>query len=411
MRTLIYFGTVHEKIYRGGWEENIIFPTNFNTRPPHPEIPSEQMFTEARAQEYVRAIGRWAIDCKPQLFYTRPELDAGWEAYNRMLTGADTLNYTYIDFSSLEASMKSFKNLKNLFLITNRGYFYDIDGGRTVRKPARRADLIGDGDNLLNITASETEKLSTRQSSSILQAICTALPKLRDLRFYEIPWSVIGAYFGRATALGAFSDLKTLELAITDFSNYLMPETTDLGVTQNLLGQTLQSVPGLEVLLLQFSRHNFPSGEDTRLRHECERILWSQIFGNNTWPQLKNLSIFVADMEPGFVDFFSRHPKLKSITIGDPYLVVEEDDTCFNKDDAWFKIFHRMKRILEANQLERVDMRGKFEWGVELKYLLVENGSDGLTEFTPGDGEWSIGEELIENWFKNNASSPFPERD
>jgi len=109
------------------------------------------------------------------------------------------------------------------------------------------------------------------------------LHRSAKIRFYKIPWSVVGAYFGSAIALGAFTHLKTLELSVTDFTNFLTSETTDIGETQNLLGQALQSVTELRSLLLNFTQHDFPSGENTRVRYEyeCDRILWSRIFGNN----------------------------------------------------------------------------------------------------------------------------------
>jgi len=155
VRTLVYHGIVREKIQRYRWEENIIFPT-CSQKPPHPEIPSEQMFTEARAEKYAREVNVWAKNCRPVPFYDRAELDAGWKAYNHMLTGAKVLKYIYAEISSIAASVNGLKNLKTLILVTNRGSFFDID----IKKPARRADLIGNDDDLLNTPACQTEKLS-----------------------------------------------------------------------------------------------------------------------------------------------------------------------------------------------------------------------------------------------------------
>lgn len=72
-----------------------------------------------RSQSYVRKFTEWANNSTLSKFYTRTEVDDGFEAYRELVNESKTIEHTGIDFVTLTLSMRQMPNLKKIIFRRN----------------------------------------------------------------------------------------------------------------------------------------------------------------------------------------------------------------------------------------------------------------------------------------------------
>jgi len=177
-------------------------------RPQVPRLPDGGLLTESLAHQYAHKLLHWIETHRPSNFYTRAELDAGYLEYRLGADEAKTFKNTFVDFVSLATAFQHLTGLKNLYVSTSNNL-----ARLESNKASRATNLVEYSSGLLpRVPAKKAQKSGTRQTTSILLAVFSALPKLEKLEIYTIYWKVIADFFPRGLELDVFAHLRVLDL-------------------------------------------------------------------------------------------------------------------------------------------------------------------------------------------------------
>lgn len=404
IQSLFYNGLVYPSLGRNEWERHIRFPPGIEIPPP-PQIPNGGLISSALAFDYADKIRDWTQKHGPSSHYTEAQLEAGFRSYRSLVHNVKPFRNTFADFDSFVTAFKHLTNLKHLILTTSNCYgFYS-------NKVSRGTDLIDTKSSMRpKLDSRKAQKFSLRQTLSVLPALFTALSKLETIEIHSLYWSVIATQFSKFPELNAFSHLKTLNLEIAD--NIENVEDEVHASRQVVLGRALKCAKQLEGLVLYFYRVDDDGAQKTP-RESREQILWSRVLGDGTWPKLKALEIVEIDMDPTFVEFFSRHPQLRKLYIAEPWLIGKA---------SWLRSLHEMREFLR--HLVSFELEGTFhcnlgefpndeDWAEvmfegEWKPLVMSKGIDKLEGYA--HDRWSL-QEHITYWFVKGGPSPFKKND